>query len=100
MCCPSVLRSPLLTTTRWENWLADENMKCRQVQSMLRANQTRNAAPTKKGKKEDAKLIEASEKERLKRMADLQKWHGDYCGDCKIEQEMMEQGRKYLAYGS
>jgi len=67
---------------------------------MLQANQTKSAPIHKKRKKGDAKLIEASEKERLNKMADLQKWHGDYCGDCKLEQDMLNQGRKHLAFGS
>ena len=90
----------LLTITRWENWLEDENMKCRIIQGMLRAGQTTNAFATKKGKKEEAKLIDAREKTKLERMAELQRWHGDYCGDCKLEQEMLEQGRKHIAFGS
>jgi len=89
----------MLTCTRWENWLTDENMKCRQIQMMLRANQTRSAHPTKKGPKLDAKLLEASEKERLNKISDLQKWHGDYCGDCKLEQEMLDEGRGHVAFG-
>lgn len=54
----------------------------------------------KKAKGAEKKILQAKEEERRQKIADLTKWHGDYCGDCKLEQEMLIQGRKHLAFGS
>jgi hypothetical protein len=83
----------------WENWLLDENIRCKQVQTMLRENRT-SVSPTKKVKSGNAqKIMEAKEQERKGRLDDLRRWHEEYCGSCKLEQEMLFKGRKHLSFG-
>jgi hypothetical protein len=83
----------------WENWLLDENARCKQVQTLLRENKT-NAPSNKKVKgMESQKIIEAKERERKTRLEDLKRWQEEYCGSCKMEQEMLFKGRKHLSFG-
>ena len=83
----------------WENWLLDENTRCKQVQVMLKENRT-NISPTRKIKGVDAqKVLAAQERGRDGRMDELRRWHEDYCGSCRIEQELLFEGKKHLAFG-
>lgn len=68
----------------WENWLLDENMRCRQAQMILRENRT-STLPS-------GKVKEGSRQEVLREddnMMALKKWHQDYCGSCKAEQDLL-----------
>ncbi|TVY48894.1 putative PH domain-containing protein [Lachnellula occidentalis] len=83
----------------WENWLLDENIRCKQVQTMLRENLTR-AAPNKKAKgAESQQILDAKGRERSGKMDEMRKWHEEYCTSCKLEQDMLEKGRKHLTFG-
>jgi hypothetical protein len=83
----------------WENWLLDENARCKQVQVLLRENRT-SASPNKKTKGTDSqKVFDAKERERREKLDDLRSWQEEYCGSCKMEQEMLSKGRKHLAFG-
>jgi len=83
----------------WENWLLDENTRCKQVQTILRENRT-TMAPNKKGKGAlSQQVIDAKDKERAGRMDEMRKWHAEYCTSCKLEQDMLEKGRKHLSFG-
>jgi hypothetical protein len=83
----------------WENWLLEENARCKQVQMMLRENRT-SISSTKKIKGTDSQqVLTAREREKHARLDDLRKWQEDYCGSCKIEQELLLEGRKHLAFG-
>lgn len=83
----------------WENWLLDENTRCKQVHLMLRENRT-SIPPTRKHKGVDSQhVLAAMEREKNGRMDELRKWHTDYCGSCKIEQKLLLEGRKHLAFG-
>ena len=83
----------------WENWLLDENARCKQVQAMLRENSS-SATPIKKQKGTGSqKGFEAQERERKERMNTLREWQEEYCGSCKMEQEMLFKGRKHLSFG-
>lgn len=83
----------------WENWLLDENIRCKQVQTILRENRT-TTAPTKKAKgAKPQQVIDAKEIERSGKMDEMKKWHEEYCTSCKVEHDMLEKGRKHLTYG-
>lgn len=80
----------------WENWLLDENMRCKQVQVMLRDNKT-NVSLNKKSKGADEqKVMEAKQKNRVE---GLKRWHEEYCGSCKTEQNRLLEARKHVAFG-
>lgn len=83
----------------WENWLLDENARCKQAQVMLRETRP-SASPNKKTKGTDSqKVLEVKERERKEKLNELRKWQEEYCGSCKIEQEMLFKGRKHLSFG-
>lgn len=83
----------------WENWLLDENARCKQVQLILREHRT-NPSPNKKTKGTDSqKILEAKERERKEKLDELRRWQEEYCGSCKMEQEMLVKGRKHLSFG-
>lgn len=83
----------------WENWLLDETTRCKQVQTMLQANQA-GSSTSKKGKTTKAQqVMEAKARERHGNMEELRRWHGEYCSSCKLEQDMLQKGRKHLTFG-
>jgi hypothetical protein len=45
------------------------------------------------------KIFEAQERERKNRLDGLREWQEEYCGSCKMEQEMLFKGRKHLSFG-
>lgn len=81
----------------WENWLFDENVKCRHIETLLEKNMSDQDSSTDNKKNQESqggnskKSPEAVEKEHNQRMENLRKWQQDYCGSCKIEQELLEQ---------
>jgi hypothetical protein len=82
----------------WENWLLDENTRCKQAQMILRENRG-NISPNRKIKGADSqRVLEAKERERSGRMDELRKWQEDYCGSCKLEQERLLDGRKHVTF--
>lgn len=83
----------------WENWLLDENARCRQVEMMLRENEM-TVSPAKKLNSIDAqKVLDRKEKEKKAKLDALRKWQEDYCGSCKRDQELLLEGREHLAFG-
>jgi len=82
----------------WENWLLDENARCKQVQVMIRENLS-SATPNRKHKGTGSqKAFEAQEREKKERLSNLREWQEEYCGSCKMEQEMLLKGRKHLSF--
>lgn len=81
----------------WENWLLDENTRCKQVQMMLREDRT---TVNKRGKGADSQqVLELKDRERSGRLDELRRWQDEYCGSCHLEQEMLLDGRKHLTFG-
>lgn len=81
----------------WENWLLDENTRCKQVQMMLREDQT-NISPTKRIKGADPqRVFDAKQKDRMSKRENLRRWQEEYCGSCQREQELLFEGRQRLA---
>lgn len=78
----------------WENWLLNENTRCRQAQIMLLENRT-TASRSRKGKQQ---VLDAKNQKNA-RMDELRKWHEEYCGSCKLEQDMLRKERNHLAFG-
>ena len=84
----------------WENWLLDENSRCRQVQMMLQDDGKKSTPPKRKLKGAEAEQNRlAKEKERAEKIDGLKQWQEEYCGSCKMEQQMLREGRKHLAFG-
>ncbi|RFU26822.1 hypothetical protein B7463_g9525, partial [Scytalidium lignicola] len=72
----------------WENWLLDENIKCRQIDALLKDKTTPSPgeSATKKSKgfkwSSEKKEVEAKEKEENERLESLRIWQQEYCGSC------------------
>jgi hypothetical protein len=83
----------------WENWLLDENTKCKQAQMMLGENQA-NTSPSGGSKTADSQqVVDAKHRERNGRLDGLRKWQREYCNSCRMEQENLFEGRQHLAFG-
>jgi len=78
----------------WENWLLDENQRCRQVQLMLQDDRTNRRA---KGA-ETQQVLEIREWERSGRLEELRKWQEDYCGSCRLEEDRLLQERQQTTF--
>lgn len=82
----------------WENWLLDENARCKQVEAML---QEKRALVSSSGKRKgrDPQQILATKERGSEMLEAARAWHEDYCGSCKIEQKLLQEGRAHLAFG-
>jgi hypothetical protein len=82
----------------WENWLLDENMRCKQVEVLLR-EPPNSASKSKKNKPVvSQQVLDAEAKERT-RLDGLRQWQQHYCGSCRFEQDMMLNDRKHSTFG-
>ncbi|KUJ20936.1 uncharacterized protein LY89DRAFT_778579 [Mollisia scopiformis] len=82
----------------WENWLLDENTRCKQVQALLR-EPPNSTSKSKKGKTvESQTVLDAQAKEKV-RLDGLRIWQQDYCGSCKLEQDLILKERQHLTFG-
>ena len=69
-----------MVDAEWEVWLEDENMKCKQVKTIMQQNRTKSLAETG-----SQRPSEIGSQER----AHILSWHRDYCGSCAQEKESM-----------
>jgi hypothetical protein len=88
-----------MVRAEWENWLLDENTRCKQVKMMLRENRT-SSSPSKKMKRAGSQqVIDDTERDRDRKLEELRKWQEEYCGSCQREQDLLERERKHITYG-
>lgn len=78
----------------WENWLLDENTRCKQVEVLLREPPNSTSKSKKSKTVSSQQVLETPTNERS-RLDGLRQWQQEYCGSCKLEQDMMENGRKH-----
>ncbi|QSZ30586.1 hypothetical protein DSL72_000142 [Monilinia vaccinii-corymbosi] len=79
----------------WENWLLDENMRCKQAQLILRENRAATLPTGKDGKDGSRQKVLGEDN----KMNELRKWHQDYCGSCKAEQDLLVGGEESVTFG-
>lgn len=92
--------------SEWENWLADENLRCEQVKMMLaeKGGNSTSSATTSSGKEAAATSSSAAaagggDAQRVmrpideKRVEALREWHGEYCGSCRLEKDQLLETR-------
>lgn len=72
--------------SEWENWLADENLRCEQAGSMLEESGTERNGDVKQQQRMESTLGRE----------DLRKWHEDYCGSCRADQRALTGRREAL----
>lgn len=88
--------------SEWENWLADENMRCEQVKMMLAEKGGGNgtgssgkeaaaaASSSTAGGGETQKVMRPIDE---KRVEALKQWHVEYCGSCRLEKDRILETR-------
>ncbi|KAM0284817.1 hypothetical protein ACHAQH_001738 [Verticillium albo-atrum] len=84
-----------MVQSEWENWLADETMRCDQLKTVL-VEKDENDRNSGKGKAKakragDQKVMPSLDGE--ERKAKLRMWHDTYCGSCRLEQRALLEGR-------
>lgn len=78
----------------WENWLLDENMRCKQAQMILRENRTNTLSIGQIRGGSHQNVLHGDDN-----MNELRKWHHEYCGSCKAEQELLTRGEENVVFG-
>ncbi|KAI1005217.1 hypothetical protein K3495_g3001 [Podosphaera aphanis] len=73
----------------WENWLLNENMKCKQVSLMLQNVLSRA--------KDSPKNLADGEDEASSQLREVRKWQEKYCDSCALDQDLLSQ-RDHLAF--
>lgn len=88
-----------MVQSEWENWLADEMLRCDQVKALLHSQQPAGGGSAKKNKKAAAageaskgangpqKVMRPLDEARI---GSLKKWHEEYCGSCRADQRDLE----------
>jgi hypothetical protein len=82
----------------WENWLLDENTKCRKVEAMLRDNRT--GIPHGRDAKGSAsqQVLDTQHGDTDGRLDELRAWQAEYCGSCELEQDRLFEGQQHLTF--
>lgn len=70
-----------MVDAEWEGWLEDENMKCKQVKTLMEQNRT--ATSVEVGSSQLPSGIGSRER------TQMLSWHRVYCGSCAQEKELM-----------
>ncbi|GKT87817.1 PH domain-containing protein [Colletotrichum tofieldiae] len=80
-----------MVQSEWENWLADENMRCDKLKTVLEENAA--GAKTKRGgsQKVMTSAMDEGKKEKLR------EWYDTYCGSCKLDHQALMSERNSLA---
>lgn len=79
-----------MVQSEWENWLADENVRCDKLKTMLEADKS-----TKTKRSGDQKVM-APKIDEGKRET-LREWYDTYCGSCKLNHAALMSERNSLA---
>ncbi|KAK3368120.1 hypothetical protein B0H63DRAFT_404106 [Podospora didyma] len=78
--------------SEWENWLADENLRCEQVKVMMLAPPEEPEAAAR-SEDDGGQMVIGVKKEKSKnqqaRREALKKWHDEYCGSCEADQRAL-----------
>ncbi|KAK4190458.1 hypothetical protein QBC35DRAFT_428616 [Podospora australis] len=86
-----------MVQSEWENWLADETMRCERVKRMLlhdnnNSTGTGKQQVTDKDREEARKGLDESSSEGggQTRRDVLRKWHAEYCGSCEADRRALQ----------
>lgn len=88
--------------SEWENWLADENLRCEQVKMMLveKSSSSNSSSSSSNGGSSTAATAGGGGKDRdtvrpidEKRVEALKGWHTEYCGSCRLEKDRLLETR-------
>lgn len=86
--------------SEWENWLADENLRCEQVKMMLTDKSSNSNSSTTTSSSKGATITNTSDGQQKvmrpvdeKRIEGLKDWHAEYCGSCRSEKNKLLETR-------
>ena len=85
--------------SEWENWLADENIRCEHARSILQQSgeKTADGGDQKATKKQQQQLQTVLHRPvGPERMEALRKWHKEYCGSCHADRQALMAERNSL----
>jgi hypothetical protein len=85
--------------SEWENWLADETIRCEQARSILRqsGDKDKDGSDQTASKKQQQQLQTVLQRPvGPERMEALRKWHQEYCGSCQADRDALMAQRKSL----
>lgn len=88
-----------LIRAEWDNWLFDENIRCKKVTLLLREDS--EASPEENRRKILGHLSKFSAGEawqKREKIEDLRRWKETYCDDCAMEQELLARRRKHSTH--
>lgn len=85
--------------SEWENWLADENMRCEQVNLMLKEKAGVAEQSSKKGSASSQQQQKVMRDVDETRIEALKVWHQDYCGSCQADQARLLEERRAKMVG-
>lgn len=94
--------------SEWENWLADENLRCEQVKMMFSDKSSNgssgsSSSSTRSSSKTAATTDISDGKQKImrpvdeKRIESLKGWHAEYCGSCRLETVRLLERRSSMA---
>lgn len=71
----------------WENWLLDENMRCKQVEILLEDNTSNSTAASDFNgtSAEMQQVIDA----KARKVDNLRRWQEEYCGSCHRDYDVV-----------
>ncbi|KAI9816483.1 MAG: SNF1-interacting protein [Pycnora praestabilis] len=84
-----------MLTAEWENWLIDENIRCKQVDLLINENGTSTSSKRNAKGQESPKALDA---EREGRLQGIRESYEDYCHSCRREQGMLMGGSAHLSF--
>jgi len=80
-----------LVQSEWENWLADENIRCEHAAMVLRQQGDKDGSKDAAGSGD--RLPPQYDQERRE---ELRNWHREYCGSCLADQRALLSQRNSL----
>lgn len=89
--------------SEWENWLADENLRCEQVKMMLTDRSINGSSSSTSSSKTAATTDVSDGRQKVlrpvdeKRIESLKDWHAEYCGSCRLETHRLLETRSKMA---
>ncbi|TID01865.1 putative PH domain-containing protein C19A8.02 [Colletotrichum higginsianum] len=84
-----------MVQSEWENWLADENVRCDKLKTVLEEKGADTKDKTKTKRSGSQKVMTATMDEDKKET--LREWYDTYCGSCKMDHQALMSERNSLA---
>ncbi|TQS36881.1 hypothetical protein Golomagni_02660 [Golovinomyces magnicellulatus] len=88
-----------LIRAEWDNWLFDENIRCKKVTLLLREDTEASSEENRRKILAHLSKFSAGEAwQKSEKIEDLRRWKEVYCDDCALEQKLLDRRRKHSTY--